>query len=449
MLILYACTNNSSKKDNNGAPIVSVPDTVEFTIEAAPEKEIFTIEAQFIEFSFGDAEHYVFKDASNKVWDFSSCYSKNFNFSRELNEEEANTENQGWGANEDLVGSWFKLTYFKTVQQLYIDGPDGTVEIIEEAIFLKKETVATNDKIQFKLNISELKGEVNGYIHNGKVSPDGSTELLLTDVDHDYFSIEIKSATNIYAIKDLHVSPSEFVWSASGEYVLIHEKDFYANDGTIKLTVINVLTGHYQRIPTGLLLGDVDAGLRNKFNIYHISWLGPNAFALKSSVGYLGYSGHPGIDFNREAKLGENFLNKTDTITLTSLQVDISTLGYASSSNKNKQKDYYICFNGNNNSMVIWIKFSEDGKALEVKHKGESEALPLAFRTAENITGGAYPTNDNYYYAIVNKETIGTYKITHSGNWDYVDYTREIDGKKLKFTIDHNANPYSKTPCFE
>jgi hypothetical protein len=42
----------------------------------------------------------------------------------------------------------------------------------------------------------------------------------------------------------------------------------------------------------------------------------------------------------------------------------------------------------------------------------------------------------------------GQYRITHSGIWDYVEYKRGTDGKIFNFTIDHNANPYGKEPCF-
>ncbi|NQY66267.1 MAG: hypothetical protein HRT72_00860 [Flavobacteriales bacterium] len=54
--------------------------------------------------------------------------------------------------------------------------------------------------------------------------------MLLTDVDHSYYTIEVKTTNNTFAIEDLSVAPTEIAWSASGEVILVHEKDFYANE---------------------------------------------------------------------------------------------------------------------------------------------------------------------------------------------------------------------------
>ena len=67
----------------------------------------------------------------------------------------------------------------------------------------------------------------------------------------------------------------------------------------------------------------------------------------------------------------------------------------------------------------------------------------------ENFDGqGAYPVIEDYYKEMVDGKENGQYKITKSGNWVYVEYKRGTDGKIFKFTIDHNANPYGKAPCF-
>ncbi len=113
---------------------------------------------------------------------------------------------------------------------------------------------------------------------------------------------------------------------------------------------------------------------------------------------------------------------------------------------------HYICYNGDGNpTLTIWISFGEDGKALEVKYKGMDSSMTLVFkRESDNLNpNGPYPVYDTFYDEIVNGEVNGTYKLTHAGVWDYVEYVRGKDKKSFKFTVDHQANPYGKTPCFD
>ena len=109
---------------------------------------------------------------------------------------------------------------------------------------------------------------------------------------------------------------------------------------------------------------------------------------------------------------------------------------------------HYICFNGDDNSMVIWVSYSREEKALEVKYKGQDKAMQLVQTKGDSRFPGAYVVSDDYYKEMVDGKENGQYKITHSGNWVYVEYRRGTDGKIFKFTIDHNANPYGKEPCF-
>lgn len=111
--------------------------------------------------------------------------------------------------------------------------------------------------------------------------------------------------------------------------------------------------------------------------------------------------------------------------------------------------DHYICFNNDEKiSPRIWIGFNVKDYALQVKYEGQHEAMDLQFVKEEYIEGGAHPTLIKYYNEIVNGQINGSYKITHSGIWDYVLYERKRDGKAFNFTIDQNANPYGKMPCF-
>jgi hypothetical protein len=103
------------------------------------EESLLTIEAKYIDFQLGDASHYTFEDVSGNYWDFSRCNSKNFEFSRLLDEAEMNTGNQGWGSTKELQGKWFKISYSFEERPLYQDGPMGTVKTIHEAEQIEKE----------------------------------------------------------------------------------------------------------------------------------------------------------------------------------------------------------------------------------------------------------------------------------------------------------------------
>jgi hypothetical protein len=118
----------------------------------------------------------------------------------------------------------------------------------------------------------------------------------------------------------------------------------------------------------------------------------------------------------------------------------------------NAQKHYicYIC--DDNSSLQISICF-ENNKATYVKYKGEDETISLYFVKTKYEEGGAYPTTTETYVEKYRGETNGTYILTHSGIWDYVNYTRKSDGKKFNFTIDHESSAaknggYRTTPCY-
>ncbi len=124
--------------------------------------------------------------------------------------------------------------------------------------------------------------------------------------------------------------------------------------------------------------------------------------------------------------------------------------GTSDTGTSNANVAHYICYTDNDvATRKIWISFTDAGKALQVKYKGQTEAMTLRFDDEEVATDGTNPVTTQYYSEIYDGQKNGTYKLTHSGVWDYVEYTRGKDSKKFNFTIDHNANPYGKTPCFE
>ena len=111
---------------------------------------------------------------------------------------------------------------------------------------------------------------------------------------------------------------------------------------------------------------------------------------------------------------------------------------------------YYICYKEDNSSSLnLSIGFNNKGRALSVKYKGMNSSMDLIFISVENENpGGPYPVLAEYYNEMYQEKVNGEYKLTHSGNWDYVEYIRVKDSKKFNFTIDRNYNSYSYNPCF-
>lgn len=112
-----------------------------------------------------------------------------------------------------------------------------------------------------------------------------------------------------------------------------------------------------------------------------------------------------------------------------------------------KNPDAYITYDSDNkSSKQLMIAFSEDGKALYAKYYGQARHLQLKF--VKDASEGRNIID--YYDEIVGDEVVGTYKLTHSGNWDYVEYSPKNNDKKFKFTINHDVtidgDTYRTTP---
>ncbi len=143
---LISCSGNGERQNENGSvsKAKELTDSVKVILDPKPESETelgnesFTVTAKFKYFKLGDAEHYWFEDESGKYWNFAGCNSKVYDFARELNENEADESNQGWGSNEDLQGKWFLLTIVKIEQPEYIDGPIVMANIIQEAVLIEE-----------------------------------------------------------------------------------------------------------------------------------------------------------------------------------------------------------------------------------------------------------------------------------------------------------------------
>ncbi|HKK74830.1 MAG TPA: hypothetical protein VJ953_07160 [Saprospiraceae bacterium] len=114
---------------------------------------------------------------------------------------------------------------------------------------------------------------------------------------------------------------------------------------------------------------------------------------------------------------------------------------------------YYICYEGGgDNKLGLSIAFSEDGTAIEVKYRGQSEAIELREIDEKMSTEGAYPVIETTYQEMVEGQVNGIYVLTHAGNWDYAQYIRGRDEKEFSFTIDHEQSiqndTYRTTPCY-
>ncbi|MDN3595486.1 hypothetical protein [Zunongwangia endophytica] len=128
-------------------------------------------------------------------------------------------------------------------------------------------------------------------------------------------------------------------------------------------------------------------------------------------------------------------------------KIDSATLSNESESTA-AQLDYICYTSDSNKNKRIWIEFAKNGKAQKVKYEGQKETIDLKYTEEEFQKGGAHPTIITYYDEIYQGEVNGTYKLTHSGVWDYVTYTRGKDGKEFNYTIDHEKDPYGDKPCF-
>ena len=96
-----------------------------------------SLKLKFTDFVLGDAEHYFFEDEKGKSFEFGAIEINNLEFAVELPEKEANSDNQGFGPNKNLINKWFKIKSEQKEMQLYPDGPTGKVDVITWAELVK------------------------------------------------------------------------------------------------------------------------------------------------------------------------------------------------------------------------------------------------------------------------------------------------------------------------
>lgn len=126
---LAACQNSGAKQEEATENTEANTETA----DTAKEEKVLSLHARFVEFTLGDAAHFVFEDKSGNQWDFGGCDDTSLEFAKELSIAETNEINQGWTSNASLQNKWFDLKYVVRQQPMYIDGPIGDVMVIIEA----------------------------------------------------------------------------------------------------------------------------------------------------------------------------------------------------------------------------------------------------------------------------------------------------------------------------
>lgn len=139
--------------------------------------------------------------------------------------------------------------------------------------------------------------------------------------------------------------------------------------------------------------------------------------------------------------------NKTTTTIIVDNKITEST-----SVKKAGEIDHYICFRENDiKDLEISVSFDIYNNALEVKYKGQTNALLLHYIDEVIITPGK-PATKTIYSEMLDGVEIGIFEFTHTGNWDYAKYVRKKDGEEFNFTIDHDqtvtGSGYRIIPCY-
>ena len=136
--LFLSCNNSPSKHDDTKNKTAIPADPIKVHVENrtasdSSKENTMDLTAMFVEFTLGDASHFVFKDKSGKDWDFAENKDTHFGFAVEVPKNKVNEKNQGWASNKALQGKWFDIKYMYITQTEYPDGPMAKVPVIIEA----------------------------------------------------------------------------------------------------------------------------------------------------------------------------------------------------------------------------------------------------------------------------------------------------------------------------
>ncbi len=190
---------------------------------------------------------------------------------------------------------------------------DGITEIIKE------EELPAYFELSFKDNNTDR----IGYSYKGDRSVDGLKTIVYVDNHPENSTIEIQSEEDTIVVDEIYDMPLEYVWSKNSDFVIIHFFEAYSNGGSTSLIVVNTNTGNKGELKNDAMMYHKSVGKRAKKNFYELEWVGEGSFEFKSSITYLGESGHPGIDASRLEELGVNYNNYEDSLELNDWIVSI------------------------------------------------------------------------------------------------------------------------------
>lgn len=129
---LISCNNSDPKKEETTAVTDSTKNVVENKNAGDSLKNTLRLTARFVDFTLGDASHFMFKDEAGKEWDFAGNNDTVYKLAVELPKKLSNEKNQGWGPDKAMQGKWFNLSYVYRTEPQYPDGPMAKVAVITQ-----------------------------------------------------------------------------------------------------------------------------------------------------------------------------------------------------------------------------------------------------------------------------------------------------------------------------
>jgi len=129
---LFSCNNSATKEEDKKIADTSATTANKMIPDPATTPvQPMQVDAMFVDFSLGDASHFMFKDSTGKTWDFGKDEDTTAKFAIELPKAKVNETNQGWGSNKALQGKWFHIFYVYSDEPQYEGGPMAKVAVIK------------------------------------------------------------------------------------------------------------------------------------------------------------------------------------------------------------------------------------------------------------------------------------------------------------------------------
>jgi hypothetical protein len=474
---MFSCTSDNEQEEIvfDNKSIFDTSDTLQKPIEkeneqtkenTITEKELDAlkqkydyIKATFVDFSFGDLEHYTFVSKYNEVFNFQLNNSQ-YDFAMDLPKEEANMDNQGWGTDPEYIGRTFHIFYDRQYNEMY----QFHMNVIQKLVL-------TEDSVR-KIDMEELyKGELTDY--KFKLMEEQAIiqykDLSYSETMSVAEGFNMLESNQTLYLNTLVVKDQQPIILSNLENIQIFSYDaqYETNQDKPVLSLINV---NNARI-SGVKFMHKKEGTQHNNNSVEI--IQSNNIVFKECA------------FNGDGEFSKHgvLISNSNTVLIKNSKFKLCTYGLAALNSKNisikqnifseirkhqikdgdspqfkqykykindteKVVDHYICYkNETDPESSIMLSFTAYGNALEVKYKGKEDIMDLEYIN-EDEPEYQSTTSVKYYNELYKGKVNGTYIVTRSGNWSDVVYTRGNDGNIFSFSIDHEANPYGKSPCF-